>query len=457
MKFATMVTASLLPLSVGAVAVGVWLTLAQAESAPPFLTATVEEGPLTSTITATGTLSALVTVEVGSQLSGLIDTILVDFNTPVRSGQLLARLNGDQLAARLAQAQADVESAEATLTMQVAQARRAEADLANAEAAAANAAAQTHKAALAAAEARRDLDRREELRGRGVVAAVDLEKAETQARSAQAGQTATEAQERQAAAGIASARAALAVAEAQVAVARSQVAQKRAALDLVKVDIGRAEIRAPIDGVVVDRSVNVGQTVAASLAAPKLFVIAQDLRRMEVLANVNEADIGRVYEGEEVEFTVSAFPDRRFTGKVTQVRLAPKADQNVVTYVVVIAVDNRDLTLLPGMTADLTIVADRRAAVTKLPNAALRFRPPGPRGMATPSPDADTAAAKPPPGYKRVWVPGADGAAVPVDFIPGIGDGSFTEVASGDLKPGRQVIVGLRRDGRSSGGLRLGF
>lgn len=407
--------------------------MAQADLPAAYQTAVVERGPLTDVVTAAGSLGALVTVEIGSQLSGLIASVDVDFNSRVVAGQMLARLNGDQLAAREAQAAADVGAAAAASAMQEAQRDKAAAELANARAAADAAAAQTARAELAVAEARRDYDRRQELRGRGVVAAADLEKAETQLRTAQALATAAQAQEAQARAAIASARAALQVADAQVDAARSQAAQKDAALQLVKVDVARSVIRSPIDGVVVDRAVNPGQTVAASLQAPKLFVIAQDLRRMEVLANVNEADIGRVRAGRPISFTVSAYPEREFHGKVAQVRFAPREEQNVVTYIVAAAVDNEDLALLPGMTANMTIVADRRDDALKIPNAALRFRPPGATAPAVGK------------GERVVWIPGVQGAAKPVTVTTGLNDGAFTEIIGGDLDPGDQVIVGAAR------------
>jgi HlyD family secretion protein len=432
----------------GGVGLAGWSTLdpARAVPSPAYQTASVEQGPLVSTITATGALGALVTVEVGSQLSGLIAEVTVDFNSRVEEGQVLARLNGDQLAAREAQAAADVQAAVATLVMQQAAVDKALAEQANAEAAAAVAQAQGARARLAMEEAQRDFDRREELRGRGVIAAADLEKAETQLHTTQALLAAARAQERQAQAAIASAEAARQVATAQADAARSQIAQKEAALQLVKVDVARAVIRSPIDGVVVDRAVNPGQTVAASLQAPKLFIIAQDLRRMQVLANVNEADIGKVRPGQPVSFTVAAFPERIFRGTVAQVRLAPKEEQNVVTYIVAAEVDNADLALLPGMTANLTIIADERSGAVKIPNAALRFRPPG-----APPPEGAGG------GKRTVWVTGAQGGAKPLLITPGLSDGGFTEMAAGELTAGDRVIIGMARHKDAGGRVRLGF
>lgn len=523
-----------------------YVVLARAEPAPSYRLARVEQGPLISAITATGTMSALVTVEVSSQLSGQIAELYADFNSRVTSGQILARLNGDQLAARLAQAGADVDSAKAALIQQQALHDKARADLASAKASVANADAQILRAELAQRDMERDLRRRRDLQGRGVVAAADLEKAETAAHSAQAQLVAARAQKRQAEAAESSAEASLAVAAAQVEVARAQVAQREAALQLVRVDLNRSVIRSPIDGVVVNRAVSTGQTVAASLSAPTLFTIAQDLRQMEVLANIDEADIGRVREGMPVRFTVNAFPGDSFTGRVSQVRLAPKEDLTVVTYIVVITVENPDLRLLPGMTANLRITVDERSSAVKLPNAALRFRPPGVEmagdapAPTTGGPNGGRGAAALEAAAKRVmdglkldegkrrdiallltearerftaldaeggdperrrveanairtaalermiallepaqrdrfdalvepgrakeatrtvWVPGpGNGGPVGVPIRLGIGDGSFTEVVSGDLRAGQEVITGIVSPDRDTRrGPRLGF
>ncbi|HEY0836535.1 MAG TPA: efflux RND transporter periplasmic adaptor subunit, partial [Azospirillum sp.] len=360
-----------------AAAVAGYLYLDRTEAAPAYRTARVERGPLVSAITATGTLNAVVTVEVSSQLSGQIARLHADFNSAVKVGQVLANLDDTQLKARLASAQADLEAAQATFDVQRAQLDKSQADVASARANVANTVAQVLRAELAMEEAQRDLARREDLRGRGVVAAADLEKAETAFRSARAQITSAQAQRRQAEAAVASAEASARIAEAQVQVARANVLQRTAAMQLVQVDIDRSVIRSPIDGVVVDRQVNVGQTVAASLQAPKLFNIAQDLRQMQVLANIDEADIGRVRDGLAASFTVGAYPGETFHGTVAEVRLAPETQQNVVTYIVAITVENAELRLLPGMTANLRVAVDERPNAVKVPNAALRFRPMG--------------------------------------------------------------------------------
>ena len=325
--------------------------------------ARIERGAIVSAVTASGTAQALVTVQVGSQLSGRIKELLVDFNDRVKKGQVIARLDIAHLAARLQQAEADHKAAVATLAMQTAQQEKARYDVALARA-------QLEKVEAALVEAKRDVVRKSRLAARGIGARADAEKAETALRQAQADIAAAKAQ-------LAGAGASLKVAAAQRAGAEATVAQRRASVRLVEVDLERSEIRSPIDGVVIERNVDVGQTVAASLQAPTLFTIAQDLRRLEIHASVDEADVGRIAVGQSASFTVSAFPNRTFDGKVKQIRLAPKEEQNVVTYTVVISARNPDNLLLPGMTANIRIVSERRKAALKVPNAALRYRPPG--------------------------------------------------------------------------------
>lgn len=413
-----------------------WL-LARAAPAPAFRLAAVEPGPVVSAVTASGTLSAVVTVEVGSQLSGQIARIYADFNDTVTSGQLLARIDTRLLEARILQAEADLTAAGATLEVERARRQRAGADVATARATLASNDAQVQGAEVAVRETKRDLARRQSLQARGVAAVADLDKAESAARTADSELASARARRQAAAAELDAAEAALLVAGAQVDVAAAQVKQREAAVRQVQVDIDRSSIRSPIDGVVVQRAVNLGQTVAASLQAPTVFTIAQDLSRMQVLANVDEADIGRVTVGLPVTFTVSAYPRDEFRGRVAQLRLAPQSNQNVVTYVVVIEVDNAGRRLLPGMTANVRIIADHRDDVLRVPNMALRFRPMG-------VPAAATAPTGTPAGDGgQVWVLGADGAPKAVPVSLGASDGSFTEVAEGTLVAGQQVITGV--------------
>lgn len=347
------------------------------EAPPRYRTVKVEVGPLVSAVTASGVINPLVTVVVGSQLSGQVRELFADFNKPVQAGQVLARLDTDMIRAKLAQAEADVASARASVEVERAQAEGARADILSARATIENARALAERAQITLADADREMRRKQDLLGRGVVGAVDTDKAETAHASARAQLTASRAQEGAADASLASAQAALRVSAAKALVAEAQLAQRQAQLRQVQVDIERSEIRAPIDGVVVLRSVDVGQTVAASLTAPTLFTIAQDLREIEVHASVDEADVGRVQVGQAVTFTVNAYPQRGFNGQVKQVRLGSQVLQNVVTYTVVIAAENGDLKLLPGMTANVRIVIEQREQAMMVPNAALRFRPPG--------------------------------------------------------------------------------
>ena len=326
------------------------------------------------------------------------------------------------------------------------------ADLENARAALAVAHAQTAKAQVAVVDAERNLGRQRELRQRELTAQADMDAAQVAYDSALAQHEASLAQERAQAAMVDSATAQLEVADAQVQTARAQVAQGEAAFRQAELNLEHTVIRAPVDGVVVSRNVDVGQTVAASLQAPTLFLIARDLTKMQVDTNVDEADVGRVRVAQRITFTVDSFPGQTFEGEVVQIRKAPQVLQNVVTYDVVASAPNPDLKLLPGMTANVRIVTDRRENVLKVPNAALRFRP---AGVASEPPSASG-----PPGQKtpqgaragsvmprglpgRVWTVGANDEPRPVTLLLGISDGTFTEILEGALADHQQVIVGV--------------
>jgi len=300
-----------------------------------------------------------------------------DFNTPVKLGQLLAKLDTELLEARLSSARADHASAKAQVEMQRAQIERSHAEVENARAAVANMRAQVDRASSQLRDAETDRQRKEQLARAGVTTQAELERSTNADRQARAGLAAAEAQRDASIAAERSAEAQLKVAGAQLDNLKASVLQRQAAVEQVEVDLRRSIIRSPIDGVIVQRAIDVGQTVAASLQAPTLFTIAQDLRRMQVEATIDEADIGRVRDNMDVDFTVTAHPNRRFRGTVSQVRLAPINISNVITYTVVISADNADRLLLPGMTATVTIVTDRRENVLKVPVAALRYRPPG--------------------------------------------------------------------------------
>jgi len=299
-----------------------------------FQTQPVDRGDITRIVSSVGSVRALNTVEVGSQLSGQVIELVADFNTPVRAGDLLARLDPQTFERRVQEAEANLAVASANVAIQSASIEKARANLANAKA---------------------EFERQTALVERGSVSASALDNAE---------------------ASFLSATADLAIAEAQYRNALATVQQREASLDAARIDLDRTEIRAPIDGVVIDRAVDIGQTVAASLQAPVLFSIAQDLTEIQIEASVDEADIGSVREGAAAEFGVDAFPGETFDARVGQVRLAPNEEQNVVTYTVVINARNPGRKLLPGMTASIDIVTGQRQGALRASNAAVRFRPP---------------------------------------------------------------------------------
>lgn len=409
----------------------------------PWRTATVDRGDIVNAVSATGTLSPVNTIEVGSQVSGQIAELHADYNSIVRQGDVIARIDPASYASRVAQAAADLDIARAGVLAQEAAVVRARADAENARNAAAAASAAGARIDAMLQDAEREYERRRSLLERGIASPRDREKAETELKSQRAAKAGQAATERAAQAQAQSALAQIRAAEAQLETARAQVKQREAQLRAAEIDLARTEIRAPVDGVVLDRRVNVGQTVAVSLQTPVLFTLAQDLRDMQVEVAVDEADIGRVAPGQAAIFTVDAFPGREFTGRVSQLRKQPRTTQNVVTYTVIVATRNDDQRLLPGLTATIRIVADRRDGVLRLPDAALRYRPPG------------VAAA--PAAQPHVYVLDGDGEARPRPVRLGLSDGSFTELTDG-IDPGEQVVIGGGQPRTGGGtGLRLGF
>jgi HlyD family secretion protein len=368
-------------------------------NAPKYRTARVEQGPLTSAVSATGNLNAVILVQVGSQVSGQVKELMADFNTLVKKDQIIARIDPEIFEAKVNQAQADIAVAQATVGNQEAQVQKAKADVENARAALAEAKANTAKAQVMVVDGKRDFDRKSELFRRELIAKSDLDSSQATNDSAVALADAARAKEQSLAAAIDSAVAQLRVAEAQLQASRAQVDQKKAALVQAQADLDHTTIRAPVNGVVVSRAVDVGQTVAASLQAPTLFTIAEDLTKMQVEVSVDEADIGRIRLEDRTSFTVDSFPGQTFTGLVVQIRKAAQVVQNVVTYTVVVAVDNPGGKLLPGMTANVKMIVAEKPSVLKVPNAALRFRPAGSDGgpaagaaASTPAAAADPAA-----------------------------------------------------------------
>jgi HlyD family secretion protein len=486
---------------IGAGAYAAWRVWDRGGDAPKFKLAKAESGPLTAAVSATGTLNPVVSVQVGSQVSGQIKEILVDFNSPVKSGQVIAQLDPETYQHRVRQAEADVDAARAGQGVQQAEVSRARANLSNAQ---------------------RDYERKKTLVEKNFISPAERDTAQNT---------------------LDAARASLASAEAQVRNGEAVVRQREAQLAAARVDLERTTIKAPVDGIVVKRSIEPGQTVAASLQAPELFVIAKNLTDMQVETSIDEADVGRVRVGQKATFTVDAFAGRHFEGEVRQVRKAATVVSNVVTYTVVISAANPDLTLLPGMTANVRIITAQKDKALKVPNAALRYRPAGAaddRKAATAAPatvspaptsggggagqlkdrliaelklDADQQAkvdaifaamrdkfraARDMPeaekakaqernrteirekiaviltpeqkkrydelasesqaaraggggGSGRIWIMGEDGKAKAVEVRLGLTDGSMTEIVSGDIKEGQEVIVGQQAAAKASG------
>jgi HlyD family secretion protein len=352
----------------GAAAGGLWFyQRAEAGEAPAYRFGTVERADLAATVSATGTLGAVTTVQVGTQVSGQISAILVDFNDRVRKGQLLARIDPVLHQQAVAEAEAALDRAQAQLTL-----------------------------------ATEEYERNRQLFAQQIVTAAEF-----------------------------------GVVESDHAVARSSLRSAQINLDRARQNLSYTAIHAPIDGVIVSRDVDVGQTVAASLSAPQLFLIAQDLTEMQILAAVDESDIGRIAVGQPVRFTVTAYPDASFDGAVQQVRLKSAVTDNVVNYTVVVRVPNPDGKLLPGMTATVRFVTRSAEDVLTVPNAALRFTPPG-QAAPTRGP--------------ALWTEDAGGRLVPVRVTTGLTDGQRTQVEGPTVTEGMRVILGTAASGAAPTG-----
>jgi HlyD family secretion protein len=329
-----------------------------------YRTAKVERGPITAVVVASGTLNAVTTVQVGSQISGQVKDIYADFNTAVKKDQVIARIDPQSFELRVNQARADVDAADSAVA--VARSGQAAAQ------------AEAGRVRVTLLDAQRDFDRKKMLVEKNFISGAELDKARAVLDGTREQLKSAEAQAK--------------VGEAQVSSALAAVKQRQSLLRQAQVDLERTIIRAPVDGTVILRNVDAGQTVAASLQAPVLFTIAQDLRDMQVEAAIDEADVGRLSVGLATSFSVDAFPRRNFAGEIRQIRKSPTNVQNVVSYTVVISAANPDLALLPGMTANVRVTVDSRASVLKVPNAALRFRPAGTQD-AKPAAEANPQAA----------------------------------------------------------------
>jgi HlyD family secretion protein len=418
------------------IALGAWALL-RGQNEMEYRTAPVVRGDIEATVTASGSPNAVVTVQVGSQVSGNISELHADFNTPVKKDQLVARIDPQLFQAQVNQAKASLEAAKAAVVNAKAGVARAQAEVAAANANRANSQANVLKAQVAVQDSKVKYDRRIPLLKEGVISQEDFDTAQNTYNSAVAEETATEAAEQAAQEAINSAKAGWDVAQTQLASAEAQVNQAQAALDQAQLNLDHTYIRAPVDGVVVSRNVDVGQTVAASMQAPTLFLIAQDLTKMQVDTNVSEADVGRVKLDQPATFSVDAYPGETFRGAVWQIRQAAINVQNVITYDVVISVSNKDLKLFPGMTANVKILVDKHDNVLKVPNAALRFRPPdAARPAVTQSSGSRRVAPAP-----TVWLLQKNGQLNSVRIQTGLTDAAFTEATGGDLKEGMQVVI----------------
>jgi len=400
----------------GGVGIWQWRKHAAAGAAPRFETVAIDRGPITAKVTATGTLSALVTVQVGTQVSGRIKEILVDFNAPVKKGQVIARIEPALFQAAMESARANYLAAQGSIAKLEAQAENA----------------------------KLQFDRAEQLFERKAIAQADLD----------------------------TARATMRAANGDVVAAKGNMAQAQAALNQAKVNLDYTTIVSPTTGVVISRSVDVGQTVAASLSAPTLFLIAEDLTKMQVDTSVAEADIGKLKAEMDATFTVDAFPSRTFKGKIRQIRNAPQTQQNVVTYDAVIDVSNPGLELRPGMTANVTFIYDHRDSALRVANAALRFQPPpelaraawgggggpGQKGGGQRGPGSGEGGGRrmgggrpgggggETPDRRMLWVLRGP-TPTPVRVRAGVSDGTNTEIETTELHEGDRVVTDAEMPG----------
>jgi HlyD family secretion protein len=438
---------------VGAVAlisagVGTWAVV-RGQAGIQYRTAAVEHGDLNVAISSTGNPNAVVTVQVGTQVSGVVLALFADFNTKVTKGELIARIDPAPFQAKVDQAQANLDASRASVANSQAVVQQALAGIQAANSSLAAAQSNVAKAQAVAEDAKVKVDRRVIMVGQGADSKEDLETAQTTYKSAVADHTALLAQQQAVEDSVKVAQAQLNVANSLVAANQSQVKQFTAALQSAQLDLDHTSITAPVNGVVVSRNVDVGQTVAASLAAPTLFLIAQDLTKMQVDTNVSEADVGRVRVDQPATFTVDAYPGQVFTGSVTSIRKAPINVQNVITYDAVIGVSNPDLKLFPGMTANVKIMVNQRPNVLRVPNAALRYHPAS-EPVATTTAKSGRKGAAP---ERAVWTLDADGKPQRVVVTTGESDGTYTEITKGDLKDGDRVIIAaLAKSAPASGG-----
>lgn len=360
-----------------ALAIVLFFVFKNGDSKQKFVTDKITRGDIKSTVSATGTVNAVTTVQVGTQVSGTIQKLFVDFNSPVKKGQLLAQIDPAIFESQVGQARANLLSARANL----------------------------EKSQVMLRDTKTTLERNKILYAKNFIAKSDLDTSETNYLSA----------------------------IAQIKVSGAQIQQTQAALDSSAINLKYAKILSPVNGTVISRNIDIGQTVAASFQTPTLFTIAQDLTKMQIDTSVDESDIGKVKAGQKAAFTVDAYPESTFNGEVSVVRNAPINVSNVVTYNAVIIVDNTDLKLKPGMTANVSVETEIKQSVLRVPNAALRFKP----ATAAATPDQKAAKGSKGPG---VWIL-ENNKPKNVKIKTGISDSNYTEVISGELTEGQQIIT----------------
>lgn len=424
------------------------LVYSHRSSEPGYVTAKVDRGDIDATVTTTGNLNAVITVQVGSQVSGNIIALYADFNTKVKKGQLVAEIDPAPFKASVDQATATLNAAKAGIMTAEASLAKAQSDLASAEANVANQKANLTRAQSAVDLARVENERRQVMVKTGSTSQEDADTSAANYNQAVASAQAAEAAVAASEAAAESAKKAIEVTRTQLEQTRAVVAQDQAILAQAELNLNHTRILAPVDGTVESRNMDIGQTVAASFQAPVIFLIAQDLTRMQVDTNVDESDVGAIRLGQPATFTVDAFPGQIFRGRVAQIRQAPINVQNVITYDIVIEVANPDLKLFPGMTANATIYTGQASNALRIPKAALRFHP---RGQTS--------------AQQTVYVRGSQGQPSVVRVGTGISDANRVEVTSGGLTEGQELITGLvsrtgateTRPPSTSGTKKLGF
>lgn len=429
-----------------------WYFLQKNEASRAYATETVTRGSIRNSISASGSLAALTTVEIGSQISGNILKLYADFNDEVKEGQLLAKLESSTFDAQLQQAVANLESARAGELGIVAQKKNLQASMLIAKADIQVSNANVRKAEVSVEDSQRNFKRIKELFERRLVSASERDSALTAWELQKASLDAVKAQFESSKTRVMSIEAQMEALEADREGALARIKQMNAQMTVAQINLDRTSIYSPIDGVIISRAVDEGQTVAASLQAPRLFTVAQDLKKMQIDVAVDEADIGMLQTGQQVSFTVDAYKNKSFSGIVDQVRLSPQESASVVTYSVMVGVENNDLLLKPGMTANADIIVGDRRDVLRLPIKAQYFK----------VPDDLKAAARAEKNGKRnskegqatdilpVWVLNGKDTPERKHVQVGISNQEFIEILSGDVKEGEKVIVGIQGESSSS-------